>query len=245
MAVARAKRLLLRPLDRRGRVSVSENYTIKGIPLRISDGSRSYVTHSIARELEKDQYGIDSIPFQDGDVALDIGAHVGLVSIYLAKRHPGVRVLAFEPWGPNYRRLVHNLKANGVSNVKAFNEAVTGDGRAVSLVASPRNTGGVSAQQQVTQPTDEWGSAPSVTLDEVFRREGLGAVRFLKIDCEGSEHEILKASSNLHRIDYVSGEFHINSHLRSQGHSIEGLAQLVQKAIPPGHLRYVSCNMSE
>ena len=42
-------------------------------------------------------YNFSDINFQAGDVALDIGAHVGTVSIHLAKMHPEIKIYAFEP----------------------------------------------------------------------------------------------------------------------------------------------------
>jgi hypothetical protein len=41
-----------------------------------------------------DIYGLETIGFQPGDIVIDVGAHLGLVSLYLAKRWPFLRIYA-------------------------------------------------------------------------------------------------------------------------------------------------------
>jgi len=47
------------------------------------DNAESWAYASIAREI-KDQYFFPEIVIKDGDVIIDIGAHIGLFSIYYA-----------------------------------------------------------------------------------------------------------------------------------------------------------------
>ena len=49
---------------------------------------------------------------QEGDVFFDIGANVGVYSIYAAKRSPKAMVYAFEPEYSN----LHQLKLNIINN---------------------------------------------------------------------------------------------------------------------------------
>lgn len=53
--------------------------------------------------------------FDDGDVFWDIGANVGVYSLYAALR-PGIRVLAFEPSPFNYHALCKNVLINSFSD---------------------------------------------------------------------------------------------------------------------------------
>ena len=81
--------------------------------------------------------------------------------------------------------------------------------------------------------------AHSTTLDRIFEGHQISRCKLLKIDCEGAEHEILRGSARLDSIDYLSGEFHADAHLRSQGHSIDGLIDYCADVIPRSHLRIV------
>ncbi len=67
----------------------------------------------------------------------------------------------------------------------------------------------------------------------------------LKIDCEGGEYEILLAAHCLQAVDYLSGEFHVNSRLRAQGHTPDALARHCEQFIAREHMRYVTVEMAE
>ena len=60
---------------------------------------------------------IDS--FADGDVFWDIGANVGIYSLY-ASLNPNIEVLSFEPGASNYAVLNKNIEINKRANIKAF-----------------------------------------------------------------------------------------------------------------------------
>ena len=83
-------------------------------------------------------YDFSDIDFQDGDAVIDIGANIGVTAIYLAKKYPTIQVFAYEPIPQHCELIEANLRANGVSNVTLYPEAVTGDGRDVTLALLPR-----------------------------------------------------------------------------------------------------------
>jgi len=185
--------------------------TINGIALDIEDDPEGGVAKIVAREVAK-SYKPDDIVFEDGDVVIDIGAHVGIVSIYLAKRYPFLMVYAYEPDKENYKRLVRNIEANGVA-VTAINKAVTGDGRRVYMGGDrASNSGGRSIYME----TREAEPIESVTLAAIFTEHGIDRCKLLKIDCEGAEYEVLRAGvSELDHIDHLRGEFHMGANLGS------------------------------
>lgn len=122
---------------RRGRIEGSRrlhDIVIDGEAFRIADGLRSYAALAVGRELAKGCYALDAIRFSPGDVVVDIGAHVGLVSCYLARRFPFLKIYAFEPFKENYDNLILNLKNNGISNVVPSNQAITCDGRTLRMM---------------------------------------------------------------------------------------------------------------
>lgn len=222
--------------------------TVKGIEFDAYDDKMSFTVGCVEGELVTDCYGFEAVTVEPGDIILDIGAHVGVFSIYAAKKWPEARILAYEPSATNYQRLIRNLELADVKNVEPFNLAVTADGRDVNLTLARNNTGGTSAFRKVNGHLVE--QAKSTTLDAIV--EGLGKfigdyprVKFLKIDAEGSEHEILTTSECLGQIDYLSGEFHINSYLEQQGYSIDGLYAHLHQHMPVNRITYTTCRMDE
>lgn len=64
------------------------NVEINGIHLQICDNPTSIVTQDVTDCLKQDGYNLEKIAFKPGDVVIDIGANVGIVSIYIAKKYP-------------------------------------------------------------------------------------------------------------------------------------------------------------
>lgn len=182
--------------------------TVNGLKLDIEDDPDGGVAKIICREIER-SYRLDEIGFQPGDVVIDIGAHVGIVSCYLAKTHPEIMVYAFEPVPANFERLKRNLIANEAKNVMAYNWAITSQGGEVILRGDlSSNSGGSSihAEGEIV------AVIPSVTLEWVFELHQVKECRLLKIDCEGAEYEILRSSEGLlSRVQALRGEFHENN----------------------------------
>ena len=181
---------------------------VDGIPLNIEDNSDGGVAKIITKEITG-TYCLDRIDFAPGDVAVDIGAHVGVVSIYLALRYPDIRIVAVEPIPENLTLLRHNLKVNGVEDrVMVVPKAITSDGRDVVLCGDLSfNSGGSSLVEKGGEAT-KW-TVSSLTLEDLFTEYGITRCKVLKIDCEGAEYEVLRASEQLlDQVDYLVGEFH-------------------------------------
>lgn len=213
-------------------------YGIAGIALSAYDEAGSETANRVAIELLHDTYGLERIPFAAGDVVIDIGAHVGLVSIYLAKRWPFLRIHAFEPHPTNARNCADNLVLNEVANVHLSPVGVSADRRPLILRSCPGNTGGATAVYDLPG-ADCSPPVPSVTLDDIFHTTLAPAqrCRLLKIDCEGIEHEILP-SPLLARVDYLSAELHDDE---ADG-STEALGEGCARYVSPDRLRVIRCH---
>jgi len=181
---------------------------IHGVALSFYDEDTSLTALQVTRELLNDIYGFEAIGFQPRDIVIDIGAHVGLVSMYLAKRWPSLRIYAFEPHPGNHANCSENLRRNHVTNVCLFPQGVTSDGRPITLQLLRYNTGGATAVFDLPG-ADTVGPLLSVTLQDIFERTLASGerCRLLKVDCEGMEYEILP-SPVLNRVDFFAAEFH-------------------------------------
>jgi FkbM family methyltransferase len=226
-----------------------KRYDVFGTPLVLHDVRGYPMRDVVVGELLHDIYGIEGMAFAPGDVVVDVGGNLGVVSIYVARKHRGVRAILYEPMPDSFRLCVRNIEANGVADrVTAVAKAVTSDGRPLTLAARRDFLGGASAHYdgaRVAGPDHVQHTVDSVTLDRLFEEHAITRCKLLKIDCEGSEHEILRAAHVLDRVDCLSGEFHINARLRAQGHSIEGLRELAARFIAPERIRVTTVTMSD
>lgn len=208
---------------------------IHGIPLKIKDHPIGTVAKIICREAEK-QYALGSIPFEPGDVVLDIGAHVGIISIFLAKKYPFLKIYAFEPTPENREYFEENIKLNNIppGTIQIFSDAISGDGRTLRLVGNlETNSGGISAVIVPRAGEQIWGTE-SITLEEIFETLGLDRVKLLKMDIEGAEYEVLQAKPEmLERVDYFVGEFHDSEMLTRAGYNVANLVAFCEQYISP------------
>jgi FkbM family methyltransferase len=220
---------------------------VDGERMLLGDVEGSVAVEVVAGEVGQGAYDFRDIDIAPGDTILDIGAHIGIVSIYLAKRHPDARILAFEAVPRVFDLLVANVKRNKVRNVVPFNVAVTGDGRDLDLVSHPQsNTGGGSAYAaDHALPGHDRVTVPSVTLDQILDRHDIGHCPLLKIDIEGAEYEVLYEAKRLAVIANIRGEFHDNAYLMSNGYSMDELRDYCDDLIGAGRTRFTRCHMPD
>lgn len=138
----------------------------------------------------------------DGDVFMDVGANIGLYTLYAAKLNPRCRVYAFEPESQNFSRLCWNLTLNGVTNVIPCNFPLSDREAFDVLYVGSLEPG--SALHSLGQPSefrDERAPVAlqqgvlSVTLDSLVRKHGLPEPALLKIDVDGIEEKILAGAA--------------------------------------------------
>ena len=171
-----------------------------------------------------------------GDTVIDIGANVGLFTLWAASRHPKVNVIAIEP-SPRMCQFLHrNISASKLRNVTVVQSASGGQTGEATLysrgteVLNSLYCHDVSGSKFLPLARTE-----VVTLDEVFDRYGVRTCHFLKLDCEGAEYEILlnARQATFEKIQKISMEYHIglNEHtpeelvhfLESKGFHVEKL----------------------
>ena len=241
------RRLRAKTFPSQSKQSRVHRYQLLGQSLEIVDFASSDAADIVYKELKQDCYGLSQIPFEAGDIVLDIGGHVGFFSILLGRLHPEIQIYAFEPVKENYQHFLENIKRNQVHNIKLHNMAVTQDGRKIQMFMHPKNSGGGLIEgltQNQNFNAHHHYQVESMAFDEIFNEYSIEQCRLLKIDCEGSEHEILHSSQKLQHIEYLAGEFHSNAHLRAQGLTLEHLLQRLYQDIPKDKIFYSPCEMA-
>lgn len=121
-------------------------------------------------------------------VFIDIGANVGLFSLFVAATARSARIVAIEPEPGNFERLRFNVDANRGLPIKVLALALGERDGEVAIVLNRRDRGGT----RMASP----GASGAVTvrcrpLVDVVREEKLAAIDALKIDVEGAEDKVL------------------------------------------------------
>ena len=151
---------------------------------------------------------------------VDIGANVGVFTVWAARRLRASRVVAIEPSARAVRALMANLDRNGVTGASVLQVAA---GRAAGEATLRRRGSGA---MNTLFERDLYGShfEPAeevrvITLDGLFTMLAIDRCDLLKIDAEGSEYDILLGARDdtLAKVRHIVIEYHVGSQRASAG----------------------------
>ena len=129
-------------------------------------------------------------------VFADVGANIGIYSLYCAATHPDVVVLAFEPMLENFNRLLQNIEINGFHNIVPMRFAVGHTVKTANLYVPKTEAG--SSGAQIDHPMNEhrdYFEPMDVQNVSQFPLDGWPGVNYLKIDVDGHEIDVLRGAS--------------------------------------------------
>jgi FkbM family methyltransferase len=142
--------------------------------------------------------------FRAGDVLYDIGANVGVYSLYAARKTPGASVYAFEPEAQNFAHLCRNIHRNKLTNIVPVCTPLS-DKQAFSRLHVTEMEAG-TAFHSLHAPSDQRiGGARSVfeqgalsaPLDVLTSEFGLPEPSLIKLDVDGHEEAIVAGARGL------------------------------------------------
>ncbi|HMO39716.1 MAG TPA: FkbM family methyltransferase [Saprospiraceae bacterium] len=168
---------------------------------------KSYDRFIIEEIWERNEYFLSEQDLPAAGVIIDIGAHIGAFALRANALFPTHRILAFEPVADNFKLLKKNIAINGCSNIEPIQAAITGSTQRLNLYLSKENTAGHS---QYIQPHRGVVNVPAIPMAQLFARYAIEQIALLKIDCEGSEYDILKhlTPEQLAKIHHLCVEYH-------------------------------------
>jgi FkbM family methyltransferase len=150
--------------------------------LRVASSNAIELAHFYEDIFEKEVYVRHGVALADDAVVLDVGANIGLFSLFVLARSPRARVYAFEPAPPLYDLLRKNLARHG-ARARCFNLGLAKEPGAAPFTFYPHSTG-----------------MSSFFADEEEERRALGAV--LENEARRGEEEV--AHLLQYRDDYLA-----------------------------------------
>jgi FkbM family methyltransferase len=162
-------------------------------------------------------------------VIVDLGASVGVFSVYAASTARNVRIYAYEPMPASFALVEENVRLNGKErSVTAFNYAVGGEAGPRDLfiagtdfffptLLGPSQQGNGDAKHITVHCT---------TLEEILTANKLDRVDLLKMDIEGAEYEFFyKApASAFAKVREIRMEYH---NLDEQERNLEAMKRFL------------------
>ncbi len=147
---------------------------------------------------------LDKLPQKDGTI-LDIGANIGLTSIYLSKKHPEKKIFAIEPDLSNSGLLLLNV--SGIANMTPRNFAIWGD-RVDSLFIPPSTS--EWGRQTHTDKSNDSQEVKAIRVDDFMAAHRINNISILKMDVEGAEFNIFSKNPQpwLKKVESIVIELH-------------------------------------
>ena len=181
---------------------------------------------------EQEEIGFVQRTLAPGDSAIDVGGHVGFFTMQMAAMvGPAGRVYAFEPFDANADLLERSIGENGFQERVLFQRAAVGAATGTARLTFPvetLNSGGAYLLQDGGAPLagNQQKDVPVVALDGLELRR---PVRFIKMDVEGAEPQVLRGAARILAEDkpVMLSELHPTQLARASGMTADAfLAQI-------------------
>lgn len=136
---------------------------------------------------------------KENDHFLDIGANIGFITLFAAKKNSNGQVFAFEANPDTVQILNTNVKDNGVKNVNVFDFALGSEnGNALLFPDTIKNNRG-GASLFKTHQNENFIEILVKKFDDL--PESKLTFAMMKLDVEGFEMEVLKGATNFLKQD--------------------------------------------
>ena len=180
---------------------------------------------------------IDSFNGNKKIIFWDVGANIGLYSIYAALKYPDIEIISFEPSTSNLRTLSRNISINKLeekikinqlpltkdqNQYLMFEESEFIEGWAMNTFGT-----GIDVEGKSMQPKNRY-KIFGTNINNLIENNSLSIPNYIKIDVDGIEHLILEGASNhLDNSEIRSMSIELNENFKDQ---VNGVLKIMDKS---------------
>lgn len=169
-----------------------------GVPIEVRKNDSIGHTVYFFGDYEKKLLAVIRRELRPGDVALDIGANIGVVSLFCATRvGPTGRVFAVEALRQNHELLERNVRRAGFSNRITTAHCALGAEEKTIVIRFDETTENWGNTSLLDQSGASQQEVRMQRLDQLWEKWGRPHIQLVKLDVEGFEAEVLKGAGRL------------------------------------------------
>ena len=149
---------------------------------------------------------------ESDESVIDIGAHVGLFTVYASQFCKNGKIISCEPIKENFELLKENVSMNNLSNIILYNNAITDKNDKVKVYLNND-----SAANSIYGDGEYYEEITTLSLSKILD-ENMNEKICLKLDCEGAEYQINNNTPDKYfeKISKICLEYHIINDGKSQ-----------------------------
>jgi len=141
---------------------------------------------------------------EDNPIILDLGANIGVSTLFFAMCWPNSEIHSVEPDPDNFRRLCLNTKS--LNNITCHNKVIWSENGMVSFYTNKHR--GSSSSVFKTSSKQHRIKLEAFSLSQFLNEISKDRISLLKIDVEGAEEAIFSIFDEFNRIGVIAGELH-------------------------------------
>lgn len=198
-------------------INTSENVetktpVIKGKPVYFKADKDDHTFHTVVEVFYHKDYEKSFTQVDVGDVIVDIGANVGVFSVYAQRFNPK-KVYALEPVPDTFNYLVENTK--NYSNVIPINMAIAENSGKEFITVTTHSGCNVLVKTGLEFADEvEKIEIDTININEFIKQHKITHIDFLKVDCEGGELDLFRTIDRdylTNNIKKIAMEYHSSS----------------------------------
>ena len=153
-----------------------------------------------------EDYEVSGFNINNEDIVIDIGAHIGLFSLFVSQYCKNGKIFSYEPIEKNFRILKENIELNKIKNVIYFNSAVSNQSNKLKIFIDSDDSA-----HSIFESDRDFIEVNSTTVKSIFDENKIKKCNLLKLDCEGAEYQIIESIPKEYflKIDKMIIEYHI------------------------------------
>lgn len=136
-----------------------------------------------------DSYKVKGADKNSIQTVVDLGANIGLSTLYFKEKFPGAKIISVEPDRGNFNLMVRNTK--DLSNVFCLNQAIWPYDTELTLYDSGKGEDSYTVGEIRNGNENK---VQGITVSDIIRDFKLPSIDILKIDIEGAEKELFSSN---------------------------------------------------
>ena len=153
-----------------------------------------------------EDYEMPGFSINKEDIVIDIGAHIGLFSLFASQYCKNGKIFSYEPIKENYNILKENIEVNKIENIISFNSAVSNQTNKLKIFINSDDSA-----HSIFKSEKNFIEVDSTTIKSIFDKNKIENCNLLKFDCEGAEYQIIESipKEYFFKIEKMIIEYHL------------------------------------